>query len=112
MTRAGSGIFLYNVWMALLVAGIGAGVVHFLGWGPVWTAGAGCFFFVAGTKPFALFMTRVWMSLVYFLIIGPTRLVLLVLGRDFLDRTDDQRTTNWRPLAVKEKRVEDYYHLS
>ena len=40
---------------------------------------------------------RVLLTLVYFLLIGPTSLVLRVLGKDFLDRRSKPSESFWKP---------------
>ncbi|MBI4617363.1 MAG: hypothetical protein HY720_27380 [Planctomycetes bacterium] len=55
--------------------------------------------------------TRILLTVVYIFFFGPGRLIQLLLGKDFLDRKLDGRTTNWKPLPPKQKRVEDYHHL-
>jgi hypothetical protein len=45
---------------------------------------------------------RVLLTLVYFLLIGPTSLVLRLLGKDFLDRKNKPSASFWK---AKEPRV-------
>lgn len=56
-------------------------------------------------------MTRIQLTLIYVVILGPMRLVEVALGKDFLDRRRDDRSSNWHEVAPQDRKIEDYYHL-
>ncbi len=91
-----------------------------------WLLGIVCFFLICAffmprtIKPvrilwigFSLvlgyFMSRILLSLVYFLVISPIRLIMTILGRDLLNtKLDPQIQTYWIYRATKEKSPSAY----
>lgn len=59
------------------------------------------------------FMTRVLLTLVFFLVVSPIGLVMRLLGKDLLDKKIDQNaSTYWKPRTTYDpspKRLERYF---
>jgi hypothetical protein len=51
---------------------------------------------------------RIVLSVVFLVIFGPSRAIQMLLGKDFLDRRLDDRTTNWHPVEKRTRKVEEY----
>lgn len=54
--------------------------------------------------------TRIVLTLVFVLLIGPLALVMRILGKDFLDRRMDRRTSFWKTRMRVDHTLENMKH--